>query len=375
MWVNAWEGSQKIGTPEDTIKIIQPPVDNRLKGRSAWLRALRLRTESPREVRRRTPPGENLPILPGHTSPGRFERVLRAGHFAVTAEIAPPDSADPADVYERAALFDGYVDAINATDSSGANCHMSSMGICSLLTRRGYAMILQQSCRDRNRIAMQGDILGAAAMGVCNILCLSGDGVQSGDHPEAKPVFDIDSISALGMVRHMRDEQQFLSGRAISSPPRLFLGGAANPFAPPLDFRPHRMAKKIAAGAQFIQTQYCFDIERMKTFMAQVRDMGLLEKAYVLAGVGPLASAKAAEWIRKNVAGVHIPDEVIKRLAGAEDQKQEGVNLCIDLIEQVREIEGVSGAHIMAYRMEDRIGEIVTRSNALGDREPWRPAT
>ena len=319
-------------------------------------------------------PGENLPILPGHTSPGRFERVLRAGQFAVTAEIAPPDSADPADVYERAALFDGYVDAINATDSSGANCHMSSMGICSLLTRRGYAMILQQSCRDRNRIAMQGDILGAAAMGVCNILCLSGDGVQSGDHPEAKPVFDMDSISALGMVRHMRDEQKFLSGRAINSPPRLFLGGAANPFAPPLDFRPHRMAKKIAAGAQFIQTQYCFDIERMKTFMAQVRDMGLLEKAHVLAGVGPLASAKAAEWIRKNVAGVHIPDEVIKRLAGAEDQKQEGVNLCIDLIEQVREIEGVSGAHIMAYRMEDRIGEIVTRSNALGDREPWRPA-
>ena len=152
-------------------------------------------------------PGENLPILPGHTSPGRFERVLRAGQFAVTAEIAPPDSADPADVYERAALFDGYVDAINATDSSGANCHMSSMGICSLLTRRGYAMILQQSRRDRNRIAMQGDILGAAAMGVCNILCPSGDGVQSGDHPEAKPVFDMDSISALGMVRHMREER------------------------------------------------------------------------------------------------------------------------------------------------------------------------
>jgi methylenetetrahydrofolate reductase (NADPH) len=319
-------------------------------------------------------PGENLPILPGHTSPGRFERVLRAGQFAVTAEIAPPDSADPADVYERAALFDGYVDAINATDSSGANCHMSSMGICSLLTRRGYAMILQQSCRDRNRIAMQGDILGAAAMGVCNILCLSGDGVQSGDHPEAKPVFDMDSISALSMVRHMRDEQQFLSGRAINSPPRLFLGGAANPFAPPLDFRPHRMAKKIAAGAQFIQTQYCFDVERMKTFMAQVRDMGLLEKAYVLAGVGPLASAKAAEWIRKNVAGVHIPDDVIQRLAGAEDQKQEGVDLCVDLIEQVREIEGVSGVHIMAYRMEDRIGEIVARSNALSGREPWRPA-
>jgi methylenetetrahydrofolate reductase (NADPH) len=318
--------------------------------------------------------GDNLPILPGHTSPGRFERVLRAGHFAVTAEIAPPDSADPQDVFERAALFDGYVDAINATDSSGANCHMSSMGICSLLTRHGYAMILQQSCRDRNRIAMQGDLLGAAAMGVCNVLCLSGDGVQSGDHPEAKPVFDMDSISALSMVKTMRDEQRFLSGRPISTPPRLFLGAAANPFAPPLDFRPHRMAKKVAAGAQFIQTQYCFDIDRMKTFMAQARDMGLLEKVYVLAGVGPLASAKAADWIRKNVAGVHIPDAIIARLSGAEDQKQEGVNLCIDLIEQVREIEGISGVHIMAYRMEDRIGEIVSRSNALNGRTPWQPA-
>ena len=172
--------------------------------------------------------GENLPILPGHVSPGRFERVLRAGHFAVTAEIAPPDSADPGDVYARVRDFDGYVDAINATDGSGANCHMSSMGICALLTRRGYAMILQMSCRDRNRIAMQGDMLGASAMGVANVLCLTGDGVQSGDHPEAKPVFDMDSISALGMVRQMRDESAFLSGRTLTTPPRLFLGAAAN---------------------------------------------------------------------------------------------------------------------------------------------------
>jgi len=188
--------------------------------------------------------GENLPILPGHFSPGRFERVLRAGQFAVTAEIAPPDSADPNEVYARAEDFNGYVDAINATDGSGANCHMSSMGICALLTRMGYSMILQMSCRDRNRISMQGDVLGAAAMGVANILCLSGDGVQSGDHPEAKPVFDMDSISALSMVRHMRDNSAFLSGRSLSSPPRLFMGGASNPFAPPLDFRPNGSPKK-----------------------------------------------------------------------------------------------------------------------------------
>lgn len=317
--------------------------------------------------------GENLPILPGHVSPGRFERVLRAGHFAVTAEIAPPDSADPADVYARAMDFDGYVDAINATDGSGANCHMSSMGICALLTRRGYAMILQMSCRDRNRIAMQGDMLGASAMGVANVLCLTGDGVQSGDHPEAKPVFDMDSISALGMVRQMRDESAFLSGRTLSTPPRLFLGAAANPFAPPLDFRPQRLAKKVAAGAQFVQTQYCFDVDRLKTYMARVRDLGLLEKVFILPGVGPLASAKSAEWIRKNVAGVHIPDAVIQRLAGAKDQKQEGVDLCVELMQEIKEIEGVSGIHLMAYRQEHRIGEIVSKSKVLGTRVPWSP--
>ena len=317
--------------------------------------------------------GENLPILPGHVSPGRFERVLRAGHFAVTAEIAPPDSADPGDVYARVRDFDGYVDAINATDGSGANCHMSSMGICALLTRRGYAMILQVSCRDRNRIAMQGDMLGASAMGVANVLCLTGDGVQSGDHPEAKPVFDMDSISALGMVRQMRDESAFLSGRALSTPPRLFLGAAANPFAPPLDFRPQRLAKKVAAGAQFVQTQYCFDVVRLKTYMARVRDLGLLEKVFILPGVGPLASANSAEWIRKNVAGVHIPDAVIQRLAGAKDQKQEGVDLCVELMQEIKEIEGVSGIHLMAYRQEHRIGEIVSKSKVLGTRVPWSP--
>ena len=224
-------------------------------------------------------PGEALPVLPGHSSPGRLERLLRAGVFAVTAEIAPPDSADPNEVYEKAALFDGYVDAINATDGSGAHCHMSSVGMCSLLTRRGYAMVMQVSARDRNRIAIQGDVLGASAMGVSNILCLTGDSVQVGDHPEAKPVFDVDSLSMLEMLRIMRDEQRFLSGRKLSEPPRVFLGAAANPFGPPLDYRPHRLAKKIQAGAQFIQTQYCFDIEKFKEYMNVVRDMALVRSA------------------------------------------------------------------------------------------------
>ncbi len=318
-------------------------------------------------------PGENLPIRPGHSSPGRLERVLRAGGFAVTAEIAPPDSADPAEVYERAALFDGYVDAINATDGSGAHCHMSSVGMCALLTRRGYAMVMQVSCRDKNRIAIQGDVLGASAMGVSNILCLTGDGVQTGDHPEAKAVFDLDSMSMLKMLCGMRDDHQFLSGRELTCPPKVFLGAAANPFAPPLDYRPHRLAKKIAAGAQFIQTQYCFDIEQFKNYMSAVRDSGSHEKAFILAGVGPLASARSAEWIRSNVPGVHIPDSVIRRLKGADDQREEGVQICIDLIAAIREIEGVHGVHIMAFRQEHRVGEIVERSGVLGDRIPWHP--
>lgn len=318
--------------------------------------------------------GENLPILPGHVSPGRLERVLRSGAFAVTTEIAPPDSADPYEVYQRASVFDGYVDAMNATDGSGANCHMSSVGMCSLLTRLGYSMVMQISCRDRNRIAIQGDVLGASAMGVSNILCLTGDGVQSGDHPEAKPVFDLDCMTSLQMLRGMRDEGKLLSGRKLSCPPQVFLGAAANPFAPPFDFRPLRLAKKVAAGAQFIQTQYCFDIKMFKLYMQRVRELGLHEKIFILTGVGPLSSAKSAEWIRTNVAGVHIPDAIIKRLKGAKNQAQEGVNLCIEMIHQVRDIEGVHGVHIMAYKQEHRVAEIVDKSGVLNGRLPWQPS-
>src|SRR5438309_9801301 len=204
-------------------------------------------------------PGDPLPILPGHSSPGRFERVLRAGAFAVTAELSPPDSADPEDVYRRARIFDGHVDAINATDGSGANCHMSSLAVCALLTRLGYAPVMQISCRDKNRIAIQGDILGGAAMGVCNLLCLTGAGVQAGDHPQPLLVVDLDSLRLLGTARSPRDEHRFLSGRKITCAPRVLLGAAENPFAKPLEWRAQRLAKKVAAGAQFIQTQFCYD--------------------------------------------------------------------------------------------------------------------
>lgn len=319
----------------------------------------------------------SLPLdpLPGHSSRGRLERILRRGEFAVTAELNPPDSADPEDVYERAKVFDGWVDGINAVDASGANCHMSSVGVCALLTRMGYAPIMQIACRDKNRIAIQGDVLGAAAMGVQNILCLTGDGVQSGDQPGAKPVFDLDSISLLGTIRTMRDERRFLSGRPIAKPPTVFLGAAINPFVPPADFRVLHFAKKVAAGAQFVQSQYCFDVAMLRDVMRRVRDLGLHEKCFILIGVGPLPSARTARWLKNNVPGVHVPDSVIRRIEGAADQKNEGKRLCIDIINEVKEIEGVHGVHVMAYRQEEYVAEIVHESGVLKGRKPWQRET
>ena len=317
-------------------------------------------------------PGAPLVDLPGHSSRGRLERVLRRGEFAITAELNPPDSAHAEDVYERAKIFEGWVDAINATDGSGAHCHMSSVAICALLTRVGYSPVMQISCRDYNRIAIQGNVLGAAALEVCNILCLTGDGVQCGDHPEAKPVFDLDSTSLLAIVKRMRDEGTFLSGRKITTTPRLFLGAAENPFAPPYDFRPVRLAKKVAAGAQFCQTQYCFDLARLQAFMSVARDIGITEKCFILVGVGPLASAKTARWMRANVAGVHIPEEVIERLEGAKNQKAEGKKICVEMIQALREVKGVAGVHVMAYRQEEYVSDIVHESGVLSGRAPWR---
>lgn len=319
-------------------------------------------------------PGDPLPKLPGHVSHGRFERVLRAGHFAISSEIAPPDSADAQEVLRRAALFDGYVDAINATDGSGANCHMSSLGVCALLTREGYSPIIQISCRDRNRIAIQGDLLGAAALGVCSVLCLSGDDVSVGDHPEAKPVFDLDSVSLLQTAKTLRDESRFLSGRTIDFAPRLFMGASINPFAPPHTARVDQFAKKVAAGAEFVQSQYCFDVAMAIEFMARARDLGLTQDCYVLMGVGVLASAKTAKWLKSAIPGVHIPDHIIRRLEQAEKPKAEGRKIAVELMQQLAEIEGISGIHLMAYKQEEWIGEIVTQSGVLQGRKPWAPS-
>jgi len=297
----------------------------------------------------------------------RLERVLRAGLFAVTAELNPPDSADPQGVYDAALVLSEVADAINCTDASGANVHMSSLGMAALLVRAGYEPVYQMSCRDRNRIALQGDLLGAAALGVGNVLCLTGDDVTAGDQPQAKRVFDFDSIHLLHTIKGMRDDGQFLSGRKLTSPPRVFLGAAENPFAPPLDWRPQRLAKKAEAGAEFIQTQYIFDVPVFERFMAQVRDLGLHEKLFILAGVGPLRSPKAAEFMRTRVPGVVIPAAVVDRLNKTPKAQwaEEGMQICVEIIEQVRAMPGVAGIHVMAFRQEEMVAEIIRRAGCF----------
>ncbi|WP_374632279.1 methylenetetrahydrofolate reductase [Paracoccus sp. (in: a-proteobacteria)] len=318
----------------------------------------------PNAIRRYAPPPE------GHVSGSKLEIALRAGKFAVTAEMNPPDSADPQDVFTAARPIADVADAINATDASGANCHMSSIGICALLTRAGHGTVYQISCRDRNRIAIQGDVLGAAAMGVRNVLCLTGDDVGAGDQPGAKPVFDFDSLTLIRTIRTMRDEGVFLSGRKITSPPNLFIGAAENPCVDPLEWRPERLAKKVEAGAEFIQTNYIFDMPRFEAFMSRVRDLGLERKVYILAGVGPLASAKAARWMRSNVPGIHIPDDIIARMEAAHDPGEEGRRICVELIRQLREVAGVSGVHIMAYRREHLVADILREAGIARDQRP-----
>lgn len=298
---------------------------------------------------------------------GRFESALRSGKFVITTEVSPPDSADPQDVLTAASKLSKIADAINVTDGSGANCHISSVAACTILSQEGYEVIFQMSCRDRNRIAMQGELLGASALGLHNVMCLTGDDVTAGDHPQSKRVFDLDSTQLIQTARIMRDEGIFLSGRKISFPPKFFLGGADNPFVEPFDFRPLRLAKKIQAGAEFFQTQYCFDVERLRAHMEKVCDLGLPEKCFILIGVGPLRSEKTAEFMRAKVPGVFIPDEIVERMrkTPAEQKRAEGKKICVEIIQQIKEINGVSGIHMMAYKQEDAAVEIIKEAGLL----------
>jgi methylenetetrahydrofolate reductase (NADH) len=297
----------------------------------------------------------------------RLEQVLRSGGFAVTAEINTPDTADPQHIIQDFTKLAAACDAVNVPDASGANVHISGLAVSALLIQQGIEPVLQLACRDRNRIALQGDLLGGAALGVHNVLCLTGDGVEAGDQPEAKPVFDLDSIALLQAARILRDEGHFLNGHALRAAPRLFIGAAENPFAPPFDFRPLRLQKKIEAGANFIQTQFCFDVPQLRRFMKAVRDLGLHERAFILIGVGPLRSARSAEWMRTHVPGVVVPEDMIRRIRAVPERRQleEGKNICLEIISQVREIEGVHGVHVMAYRDEKLAAEIIADAGLL----------
>lgn len=298
---------------------------------------------------------------------GRFESALRAGKFVVTAEISPPDSTDPQDVLKAAGTLGRIANALNITDGSGANCHISSVAACTILSQAGYEVIFQMSCRDRNRIAMQGELLGASALGLHNVLCLTGDDVTAGDHPQAKRVFDLDSTQLIQTARILRDDGIFLSGRKLLARPKFFLGGADNPFVEPFEFRPLRMAKKIQAGAEFFQTQYCFDVERLKSHMQKVCDLGLNEKSFILIGVGPLRSEKTAEFLRTKVPGVYMPDKIVERMrkVPSEKKREEGKKICLEIIQQVREIKGVSGIHMMAYKQEEAGAEILEEAGLI----------
>jgi methylenetetrahydrofolate reductase (NADPH) len=301
------------------------------------------------------------------TSDSRLEKILEQGEFAVTSECGPPRGADPEVIRKKGELIKTAVDAINVTDNQTSVVRMSSFSSCVILKQMGIDPVLQMVTRDRNRIALQSDLLGASALGINNVLCLSGDHQKFGDHPSAKNVYDIDSIQLIQTVKRMRDEGKFLGGEALKGVPRFFIGAAENPFADPFEFRAVRLAKKVAAGVQFIQTQCIFNLDRFRTWMEQVRDRGLHEKVHILGGVTPMKSIGMANYMKKEVPGMDVPDELIARIKGVDKEKraEEGIKICVETIKQLREIEGVHGVHIMAIEWEEMVPRIAAEAGLL----------
>jgi methylenetetrahydrofolate reductase (NADPH) len=293
-----------------------------------------------------------------------LEKVLSAGHLAVTSECGPPRGAVPEKIREKAEMLRGYADAINVTDNQTAVVRMSSFAACLIIKQIGLNPILQMVTRDRNRLAMQSDIIGAYSHGINTMLCLSGDHPCFGDHPMAANVYDLDSIQFIQMVRTMRDEGKFQGGDEILNPPKMFIGAAANPFADPFELRVARLAKKVNAGADFIQTQCIYDVERFEKWMEGVRDRGLHERISILAGVTPLKSAGMAKYMKNKVPGMIVPEELIKRMSGVpkERQPEEGLSICVETIQRLKEVKGVRGFHIMAIEWEQKVPEIVERA-------------
>ncbi len=296
-----------------------------------------------------------------------LEKILVSGQLAVTSECGPPRGALPEKVKEKAEMLRGCVDAVNVTDNQTAMVRMSSLSACILIKQMGLNPLLQMVTRDRNRLAMQSEILGAYSHGIDNMLCLSGDHPRFGDHPAAAAVHDIDSVQAVDMVRQMRDEGLFQGGQKIDGPPKMFIGAAANPFADPFELRVARLAKKVKAGVDFIQTQCIYNVDKFEKWMEGVRDRGLDEKVYILAGITPMKSAGMAKYMKNKVPGMDVPDEVVKRIAGVakENQAEEGMKMCLETIERLRNVKGVAGFHIMAIEWEHKVREIVERAGLL----------
>lgn len=298
-------------------------------------------------------------------SGSNLERVLEEGYFAVTAELGPPKGGSAEFIRRKAEVLRNCCDAINVTDNQTAVVRMCSLAACGILKEIGLDPVMQMVCRDRNRIAMQSDILGAVALGVQNLLCLSGDHQKFGNHPTSKNVYDLDSMQLIQMVRDMRDQRTFLSGDKVTSEVPLFIGAAANPYADPFEFRVTRLAMKVEAGADFIQTQGVFDVKKFAQWMQMVRDQGLDEKVYILAGLIPIKSIGMARYMQKYVSGLSVPDEIIKRMEQAKDAKEEGVKICVETIEQLRDIPGVRGVHIMAVAWEEIVPVIAEEAKLL----------
>jgi 5,10-methylenetetrahydrofolate reductase len=300
-----------------------------------------------------------------------LQKILQAGLFAVTSELGPPKSAETAVVHKKAGLLRGVTDAANITDNQTAIVRMSSIAAAVTAIQDGFEPVIQVTCRDRNRIAIQSDLLGAYSLGVRNVLCLTGDHMRWGNHPQARKVYDLDSINLIQMVRGM-DAGKFQNGEEIKPSPKFFVGGVENPFAPPYEFRPFRLKKKAEAGAQFIQTQMIFNIERFKEFMKRVVDLGVHEQLYILAGVGPLKSPGMARYMRDSVAGMEVSPEYVERMEKTpkEKWKDEGMNVCVDIINQMREIPGVAGVHIMSIEWEEAVPIIMERAGLLPRPKP-----
>ena len=300
-------------------------------------------------------------------SESKLERILESGQFAVTGELGPPASTNVEVIRQKAKYLKGNVDAVNITDGQTAVVRMSSWAACILGKEEGLEPTVQMTCRDRNRIALQMDILGVSALGINNLLCLTGDHQVFGNHPMAKGVWDLDSMQLIKMVKDMRDEKKFQCDDEMDMAPRLFIGAAANPFADPFEFRVLRLANKVAAGADFIQTQIIYNVDKFAKWMEAVREKGLHEQVKILAGVAPIKSIGAARYMQKRVPGMDVPDEVIDRLKGVpkEDVSKEGIKVCVDIINQVREIKGVAGIHLMAIEWEEVVHEIVEQSGLL----------